>query len=124
MPQELRNRFPLVIAGAKGWHSSGLVSLLQSQNDRQVRFLGQIGSQALSHLYAGAALFAFPSIYEGFGLPPLEAMENRGFTRVEILRLHPNTAITRPEDTEDSSLKAIADRLYGPQDYSLIGYAS
>jgi len=51
-------------------------------------------------------------------------MENRGFTRVEILRLHPNTAITRPEDTEDSSLKAIADRLYGPQDYSLIGYAS
>jgi len=74
MPQELRNRFPLVIAGAKGWHSSGLVSLLQSQNDRQVRFLGQIGSQALSHLYAGAALFAFPSIYEGFGLPPLEAM--------------------------------------------------
>jgi alpha-1,3-rhamnosyl/mannosyltransferase len=74
LPQELRNRFPLVIAGAKGWHSSGLVSLLQNQNDPQVRFLGHVGSQALSHLYAGAALFAFPSIYEGFGLPPLEAM--------------------------------------------------
>lgn len=51
-------------------------------------------------------------------------MENRGFTRVEILRLHPNTAIAPPGDTESPSLSAIADRLYGPQDYSLVGYRS
>jgi len=51
-------------------------------------------------------------------------MENRGFTRVEVLRLHPNTAVARPGETESSSLSAIAERLYGPQDYALVGYTS
>jgi glycosyltransferase involved in cell wall biosynthesis len=74
LPAALRKRFPLVVVGARGWHSSGILSRLRNQNDPQVRFLGKVESRALVHLYAGAALFAFPSIYEGFGLPPLEAM--------------------------------------------------
>jgi len=74
LPAALRERFPLVVAGAKGWHASGIVSRLRNQSDPQVRFLGHVESVALPHLYAGAALFAYPSIYEGFGLPPLEAM--------------------------------------------------
>jgi alpha-1,3-rhamnosyl/mannosyltransferase len=74
LSDELRKRFPLVIIGAKGWHSSELVTFLQKKTDPQVRFLGHVTPMALAHLYAGAALFAFPSIYEGFGLPPLEAM--------------------------------------------------
>lgn len=74
LPEALRTRFPLVIAGAKGWHSSEMLTRLRSQNDPRIRFLGHVTSLELAHLYTGAALFAFPSIYEGFGLPPLEAM--------------------------------------------------
>ena len=74
LPEPLRERFPLVIAGARGWRSSGLVTQIRRINDRHVRFLGHVDRTALPHLYAGAALFAFPSLYEGFGLPPLEAM--------------------------------------------------
>jgi len=74
LPAAVRARFPLVIAGAKGWHSSGMVTRLLKQSDPQIRFLGHVTSSQLAHLYAGAALFAYPSIYEGFGLPPLEAM--------------------------------------------------
>jgi len=74
LPAALRERFPLAIAGARGWRSSGLVTQIRRVNDRHVRFLGHVDREALPHLYAGAALFAFPSLYEGFGLPPLEAM--------------------------------------------------
>ena len=74
LPVALRERFPLVIAGARGWHSSGLLTRLHRMNDGQVRFLGPVDRALLRDLYAGAALFAFSSLYEGFGLPPLEAM--------------------------------------------------
>lgn len=74
LPSALRERFPLVIAGAAGWHSSRTVTRLRSESDPCVRFLGYVDRQALPDLYAGAALFAFASLYEGFGLPPLEAM--------------------------------------------------
>ena len=40
----------------------------------QIRFLGHVPASDLPSLYAGAAAFVFPSLYEGFGLPPLEAM--------------------------------------------------
>jgi alpha-1,3-rhamnosyl/mannosyltransferase len=39
-----------------------------------IRFLGPVPEEDLPALYAGAALFVFPSLYEGFGLPALEAM--------------------------------------------------
>ncbi|MBM3714434.1 MAG: glycosyltransferase family 4 protein [Actinobacteria bacterium] len=42
-------------------------------NDDEVVMLGRVGDDELGRLYRGAAAFAFPSLYEGFGLPPLEA---------------------------------------------------
>jgi glycosyltransferase involved in cell wall biosynthesis len=65
----------LVIAGPDGWGATALSDAIAAaaHRDRIVR-LGYIDDEARAGLLAGASLFAFPSVYEGFGLPPLEAM--------------------------------------------------
>ncbi len=75
LPVPLRDRYPLVIAGARGWQDRGILTRLRRLADRgQIRFLGHIAGSDLPDVYAGAAVFVFASLYEGFGLPPLEAM--------------------------------------------------
>jgi|SRR5450755_1723262 len=49
-------------------------AVLQTRVEKAVRFLGFIPFEALRIFFESAALFVFPSLYEGFGLPPLEAM--------------------------------------------------
>lgn len=71
LTQALENRTdapPLVIAGATGW---GDVNV---RSDARVQFIGFVDEQHLSGLYAGAEAMCYPSIWEGFGLPILEAM--------------------------------------------------
>lgn len=75
LPQDLRRRYPLVLAGYKGWNNAAIVERLRQAEDQGwARYLGYVPDEALPHLFAGARLFAFPSLYEGFGLPVLEAM--------------------------------------------------
>jgi hypothetical protein len=59
---------PLVIAGADGW---GDIEVPHSAN---VQFIGYVEDQYLGALYAGASVMCYPSLWEGFGLPILEAM--------------------------------------------------
>lgn len=75
LPAALRERFPLVIAGMPGWGAAQLqASLRRALSSGQVRLLGYQPDQQLAGLLAGARLLLFPSLYEGFGLPVLEAM--------------------------------------------------
>lgn len=59
---------PLVIAGATGWGDMNIPT------DGRVQFIGFVDEQLLPGLYAGAKAMCYPSIWEGFGLPILEAM--------------------------------------------------
>lgn len=72
----LSDKYALVLAGSRGW----LDQTIQSEIERQqatgahIVQLGYVDSTQLPALYSGAALFVFPSLYEGFGMPLLEAM--------------------------------------------------
>ncbi len=68
--QELADDYDLVIAGAEGWDKSDQES---NKFDHQPRFLGKVSDQELVVLYSEARCFVYPSLYEGFGLPILEA---------------------------------------------------
>jgi glycosyltransferase involved in cell wall biosynthesis len=75
----LNTNMPLVIVGKKGWlwenEIGKLAYLLDNSGDqKQVRLLEYVATDSLRYLYRGAYCLVFPSLYEGFGLPPVEAM--------------------------------------------------
>lgn len=65
---------PLVLAGRKGWKTDKLLSGIDEIVKKNILFAGFIDDADLPTIYGSAALFVFPSLYEGFGMPPLEAM--------------------------------------------------
>src|SRR6185436_7930623 len=65
----------LVLAGAQGWgYESVLAKIRTERLEDTVTLTGTVARDDLVHLYRGADLFAYPSLYEGFGLPIVEAM--------------------------------------------------
>jgi glycosyltransferase involved in cell wall biosynthesis len=65
----------LVLAGASGWKNKSLhKAIKESKNKENIKMLGYIEKEDRPYLYNLAKIFAYPSFYEGFGLPVLEAM--------------------------------------------------
>ncbi|MDP2708639.1 MAG: glycosyltransferase family 1 protein [bacterium] len=74
MSYELRD-YKLVIAGNRGWKSEKIYQAWeQSEFKDDIIFLGYVENEDKIYLYNSASVFVYPSFYEGFGLPPLEAM--------------------------------------------------
>lgn len=69
------SQYKLVIAGGNGWRSEGIYKVWrESKYKDDIIFLGYIEKKDKVYLYNLASLFVYPSFYEGFGFPPLEAM--------------------------------------------------
>lgn len=73
LPDDLQRKHPLVIVGEVGWRASETLRALNSLGDR-CHLLGRVSDAELAELYRRCAVFCYPSLGEGFGLPVLEAM--------------------------------------------------
>ncbi len=75
LPDDVRSAHPLFLAGQMGWGAATFAQLLEKlANAGQVRPLGYVPDALLPALYRHAWALLYPSLYEGFGLPPVEAM--------------------------------------------------
>lgn len=75
LSSRIRGRIPLIIAGGSGWGDLKLPSSAdRMMTDGSLRFLGAVSDPILRSLYEGARALLFPSIYEGFGMPAVEAL--------------------------------------------------
>jgi glycosyltransferase involved in cell wall biosynthesis len=73
LPAEIQDAHPLVVVGRAGWKAGPTLDALRSLGDR-CQMLGAVPDAVLAGLYRRCAVFCYPSLAEGFGLPVLEAM--------------------------------------------------
>lgn len=105
--------YDLVLAGRKGWKLDEVLGNIPQTIAQRIHITGYVEEQDLPMLYAHAKLFVFPSRYEGFGIPPLEAMASGVpvlCSDLEVLRevLGEKAEYFRSDDRE--SLKAALSR--------------
>lgn len=76
LPKSLTNKYSLVLAGSYGWNSEGLASSIEAARGQGLRLVttGYVSDQDRSSLLSGADLVVLPSVYEGYGMPLVEAM--------------------------------------------------
>ena len=75
LPKKLQDKYQLIIGGGKGWLNSSIYDYIRKYNlSTNIKIIGYINNDDLPIFYQSAKCFVYPSFYEGFGIPPLEAM--------------------------------------------------
>jgi len=75
LPHSLQRVYKLVLVGGQGWNNQVLQKVVNNLNLKdKVILTGFVSDEDLPYIYNRASVFVYPSLYEGFGLPPLEAM--------------------------------------------------
>jgi glycosyltransferase involved in cell wall biosynthesis len=113
LPTELRRAYPLLVVGPRGWEEEEILSAAKERADG-VRLTGFVSDDDLAGLYGACAVFCYPSLYEGFGLPVLEAMAAGApvvTSNVSSLPEVGGEAVVYVEPQNEGSIAAALERL-------------
>ena len=110
---------PLILAGGKGWYYQPLFERVRALGlERYVTFAGYVSREEQALWYAGATLFLYPSLYEGFGLPVVEALACGVPTLTSNVSSMPEAggpvALQAPPDDTRALARAMRDALADP----------
>ncbi|HEY1689722.1 MAG TPA: glycosyltransferase family 1 protein [Solirubrobacteraceae bacterium] len=124
LDQDVQADHPLVVVGPSGWEMGETFAALRSLGERS-RILGYVSEAALAELYRRCAVFCYPSLGEGFGLPVLEAMTAGAAVITSNVSSLPEVggdavAYVDPRDTESIAV-ALGDLLHDPQARAELG---
>lgn len=108
LPDRLQDQHPLVVVGARGWRVGETLGALQSLGQR-CRIMGDVSDQELAELYRRCAVFCYPSLGEGFGLPVLEAMAAGAAVVTSGVTSLPEVGGSAVEYIDPASVDSIAD---------------
>jgi glycosyltransferase involved in cell wall biosynthesis len=124
LPQDLKSVYPLVIVGKKSWANE-----IDVPSNTKIIFTGFVEDNDLPFLYSEAKLFVMPSLYEGFGLPVLEAMACRTPVLASALSCLPEIGgdtisyFENSEDVDSISRDLAKAVLSYPVDYVDLAYS-
>lgn len=113
LKKETKIPHQLVLAGGDGWKTEEIHRAAEmAQFANEIRFTGYLSSREKNTLYQNADLMVFPSLYEGFGMPPLEAMLFGCPTVCANTASLPEIAGEAAELVDPLSVQAIADGIW------------
>lgn len=109
LDEKTKKEYKLLIVGFYGWSNDEIVNLIDREKEN-IRYLGYVGDDELAKLYNKASLFLYPSLYEGFGLPVIEAMACATPVVCSFVASLPEVGgdsvlYCDPNDTEDIKIK-------------------
>ncbi len=112
LPDRLRNRFPLVLAGAKGWHTEQIEMLLKPLvKKNQLILLGYVEQEKIPILYAAATVLSYISHYEGYGMPIAEAMCSNTAVLTSNVSSMPEVAAQCAQLVDPTNIEQITEHL-------------
>ncbi len=122
LPKDIQVHYKLVIIGACGWKFENFLQQAKALLERQQLIMpGYVSDRDLQHIMASAYCFLYPSLYEGFGIPPLEAMASGAPVITSDCASLPevvgNAGVLLPADDAQQWVQAIISLINEPQKY-------
>ncbi|WP_312283619.1 glycosyltransferase family 1 protein [Candidatus Igneacidithiobacillus taiwanensis] len=112
LPENIRKNYPLVLCGASGWRNADVLRVIsKAERNNEVMRTGYLSRTALAELFSSAAVLAYPSLYEGFGMPVLEGFASGTAVLTSNLTSMPEISMGAAIEVDPHSIDALRDGL-------------